>query len=90
MPQANKFCIWNLGYVTSVKNQGGCGSCLAFGTNAALESSLIKAGAKKDGLDISEQYLVDCGFGKDGANGCNGAAPGSYAKFYNENGKEKN
>ena len=51
---------------------------------------MIKAGAKKDGLDISEQYLVDCGFGKDGANGCNGAAPGSYAKFYNENGKEKN
>jgi len=77
------------GYVTSVKNQGGCGSCLAFGTNAALEVSLIKAGAKKDGLDISEQYLVDCGFGKNGANGCNGAQPGSYAKFYNENGNKQ-
>ena len=51
---------------------------------------MIKAGAKKDGLDISEQYLVDCGFGKNGANGCNGAQPGSYAKFYNENGKENN
>ena len=77
----------NIGYVTSVKNQGQCGSCLAFGTNAALEVSLIKAGASKNGLDVSEQHLLDCGFGKDGANGCDGAAPGAYAKFY-KNGKK--
>merc|ERR1711899_316892 len=70
------------GYVTSVKNQGSCGSCEAFGTVAALEASLVKAGAKKDGLDISEQHAVDCGYKQNGANGCNGAQPGAYSKFY--------
>ena len=47
-----------------------------------MEVSLIKAGAAKDGLDISEQHPLDCGYGKDGANGCNGAQPGAYSKFY--------
>jgi len=77
------------GYITSVKHQGSCGSCLAFGTNAALEASLIKAGAKKDGLDISEQYLVDCAFDGQQAGGCDGAVPGIYAKYYNENGNKQ-
>ena len=49
---------------------------------------MIKAGAAKDGLDVSEQHLLDCGYGKDGANGCSGAQPGAYAKFYNK-GKKK-
>ena len=40
-----------------------------------FESCMIKAGANKTGLDLSEQYLVDCAYGKYGANGCNGANP---------------
>lgn len=75
------------GLVTKVKNQGNCGSCVAFATTAVLESNLLKAGASKDNLDISDQHLVDCGYGKY-ASGCNGAAGHGYAAFYNEAGKE--
>jgi len=76
-----------LGLVTAVKSQGNCGSCVAFATTAVLETNLLKAGASIDGLDISDQHLVDCGYGTY-ANGCNGAAGHGYARFYNEEGKE--
>ncbi len=40
------------------RNQGGCGSCWAFGTVGPLECNI----AIKDGIlmDLSEQYLVSC------------------------------
>ena len=41
-----------------VRNQGGCGSCWAFGTVGALESQImIQSGTA---VDLSEQYLVSC------------------------------
>jgi C1A family cysteine protease len=46
------------GGVTPVRNQGGCGSCWAFGTVAVVEG-IIKIKDKKD-VDLSEQYLVSC------------------------------
>ena len=48
------------GKVTSVKNQGSCGSCWAFGTLAAAESFLIMKGQAPVSVDLSEQYLVEC------------------------------
>jgi predicted secreted protein len=55
------------GGVTSVKSQGSCGSCWAFGTVGPLEANIkIKDGIEKD---LSEQYLVSCntdGWGCDG------------------------
>ena len=37
-----------------------------------------------DGLDVSDQHLLDCGYGNGYANGCKGAAGHIYAKWYND------
>jgi C1A family cysteine protease len=53
--------------VTSVKNQGSCGSCWAFGTVGPLESKiLIKEGVD---VDLSEQWLVSCNTADYGCDG---------------------
>uniref|UniRef100_A0A1A8GR76 Cathepsin K n=1 Tax=Nothobranchius korthausae TaxID=1143690 RepID=A0A1A8GR76_9TELE len=55
------------GMVSSVKNQGSCGSCWAFSSAGALEGQL----AKKTGqlIDLSPQNLVDCVKENDGCGG---------------------
>jgi len=47
-----------VGYFSSVKNQGSCGSCWAFSAIANMEAMILK----KDGreVDLSEQYLISC------------------------------
>jgi len=49
-------------WMTSVKNQGGCGSCWAFSTVGVVESAYnIQSGNPDMDLDLSEEYLVsDC------------------------------
>jgi C1A family cysteine protease len=46
--------------VTSVKNQGDCGSCWAFGVAGYVESKLIIERGYNQTIDLSEQYLVSC------------------------------
>ena len=49
---------WRTVGLPPVRNQGGCGSCWAFGTMGPLESQImIQSGTA---VDLSEQYLVSC------------------------------
>jgi len=59
----------NQSAVTSVKDQGTCGSCWSFGAAGAMESQYyIKTGRL---VDLSEQSLMDCSW-NDGNLGCDG------------------
>lgn len=54
------------GIMTSVKNQGGCGSCVAFAVNGAFEAVIKKETGQT--TDLSEAHVFFCG-GGDCANG---------------------
>merc|ERR1712215_50615 len=49
-----------LGYVTPVRNQGNCGSSVAFATAAVVETCFKKAIGQFG--DYSEQQMVDCAY----------------------------
>ena len=58
-------------YVTPVTNQGGCGSCVAFGAVAAMESLVrITRGAPTSSVDLSEAHLWYCWGPSHGAGAC--------------------
>ena len=74
------------GVVSSIKNQGSCGSCWAFSSIGALEGQWVrKYGFKSDStnteIDLSEQNLVDC---TPNSFGCNGGLM-TYAFQYVKN-----
>ena len=74
------------GAVTSVKDQGQCGSCWTFSATGAVEGAW--ALAKGQLIDLSEQELVDCATGISyGSHGCSGGQMEGAFKFIIQNGQ---
>ncbi|MCI1640283.1 MAG: C1 family peptidase, partial [Bacteroidales bacterium] len=80
------------GYVTSIKDQGNCGSCVAFGTVATLESRvrvLADSPVNKNSKilpDLSEAQLFFCGGGSSGRNCGNGWWISAALSFFKDSG----
>ncbi len=76
-------------YVTSIKDQGNCGSCWAHAACAILESAiLINTEQPGYDLDLSEQYLVSTCLGPEEGwdNDCNGGSPKAVVRFLTNHG----
>ncbi|NDB53144.1 MAG: hypothetical protein EB025_03600 [Chitinophagaceae bacterium] len=73
------------GAVTSVKDQGQCGSCWTFSATGAIEGAWAIAKGKL--IDFSEEELVECAGLKYGSMGCNGGQMDGAFKYVIENGQ---
>jgi len=69
------------GGVTSVKNQGQCGSCWTFSAVGGLEGALATSGRKM--VDLSMQHILAC---DTGGGGCQGGSMDQAFDWVGENG----
>jgi C1A family cysteine protease len=78
----NSYDATSRGLVTPARNQMSCGSCAAFAATGAHETCMLVSGARMNGLDLSEQMIIDCGYNGNDMNGCHGAHSGSYGRVF--------
>lgn len=76
------------GAVTSVKDQGQCGSCWTFSASGCMEGAW--AISKGQLIDLSEEELVDCAGIKYGSMSCNGGSMDGAFNFIIDNGQCSN
>jgi hypothetical protein len=70
---------WGVNYVTAVTDQGGCGSCVAFGTIGTMESMVLIE--HNVATDLSEAELLFCGGGS-----CGGWWPDNAVAYLKKDG----
>lgn len=73
-------------FVTPVKNQGSCGSCVAFGSIASIESQIKILRGAAYAIDLSEAHLFYCHARSEGRNCNNGWWPERALVFFQSQG----
>jgi C1A family cysteine protease len=59
------------GVPARVKDQAFCGSCYAFSVAASIESAYLLKNRNSSSINVSEQFLLDCGWSS-GSSSCSG------------------
>lgn len=74
-------------FTTAVKNQGGCGSCVAFATVGVLETTFQRQNnSHNSGINLSEAHLFYCHAGEEGRTCANGWWPDNALKKVRDKG----
>ena len=72
----------NGNWMTSVKNQGACGSCWAFSAVGAVEAQIKIDSNNLSDIDLSEQQMVSCA----SKGGCGGGGATGALRYIKDNG----